>query len=54
MLPEIVGSATEAPCLTGEYSSARDVMSLEDTSRLLEEHYLMLRDVVGARGEVLR
>jgi len=54
MLPEVLGKVVEPPCLQGEYSSARDVMSPDDTRRMLESHYLMLRDVVGERGEVLR
>jgi len=55
MLPELLtDSPAEANCLTGEYSSSTEVMSFEQTRQLLEERYLMLRDVVGARGEILR
>ena len=54
MLPEVLKGDTEAPCLKGEYSSAVDVMTPEATRQLLEDRYLMLRDVVTERGEVLR
>jgi len=54
MLPEVASAGDEPRCLTGEYSSARDVMTAEQTRRLLEDRYLMLRDVVNVRGEVLR
>jgi FlaA1/EpsC-like NDP-sugar epimerase len=54
MLPEVLGSPEQPPCLTGEYSSARDVLTPRDTHRLLQDHYLMLCDVIGERGEVLR
>jgi FlaA1/EpsC-like NDP-sugar epimerase len=54
MLPEVLKTPEEAACLQGEYSSATDVMSPADTKRMLEEHYLMVSDVINARGEVLR
>jgi FlaA1/EpsC-like NDP-sugar epimerase len=54
MLPEVLGTADEPMGLDGEYSSARDVMTPLETTRLLESHYLMLSDVINARGEVLR
>ena len=54
MLPEVVKENGEPGCLKGEYSSASDVMTPEQTRRLLEDRYLMLSDVVSARGEVLR
>lgn len=54
MLPEVRKSQDEAPCLSGEYSSAVTVMTPAETRQLLEARYLMLRDVVGERGEVLR
>jgi len=54
MLPEVLKGSQEPRCLTGEYSSGTAVMSPSETRQLLEAHYLMLRDVVGERGEVLR
>ena len=54
MLPEVLKTPDEAACLTGEYSSATSVMTPEETRRLLESHYLMVSDVINARGEVLR
>jgi FlaA1/EpsC-like NDP-sugar epimerase len=55
MLPELLTpSSAEGNCLTGEYSSSTEVMSFEQTRQLLEQRYLMLRDVIGARGEILR
>jgi FlaA1/EpsC-like NDP-sugar epimerase len=47
MLPELnAGSETE-PCLTREYSSMHDVMTLEETAALLAERGLMLEDQVS-------
>jgi UDP-glucose 4-epimerase len=55
MLPEVRDeSAATAGCLSGEYSSARDVMSYEQIRGLLQDQDLMPSDVVNARGEVLR
>ena len=54
MLPEVAGELDEPACLSGEYSSATSVMTADETGRLLEQHYLMVRDVIGERGEVLR
>jgi UDP-glucose 4-epimerase len=55
MLPELIGNgAAEEPCLTSEYSSSTEVMTFEQTRQLLTDRYLMLRDVVGERGEILR
>jgi FlaA1/EpsC-like NDP-sugar epimerase len=54
MLPEVLKTPDEAACLDGEYSSARDVMSPLETRQMLESHYLMVSDVINARGEVLR
>jgi len=54
MLPEVLKTSAEAACLEGEYSSATDVMTPAETKRLLESHYLMVSDVINARGEVLR
>jgi FlaA1/EpsC-like NDP-sugar epimerase len=54
MLPEVLKTPEEAACLTGEYSSATEVMTPAQTKKLLEDHYLMVSDVINARGEVLR
>jgi hypothetical protein len=54
MLPEVLKTPEEAACLSGAYSSATDVMTPDQTRRLLESHYLMVNDVINARGEVLR
>ena len=54
MLPEVLGGDEAPQGLHEEYSSARDVMTLEQTRQLLVNHYLMLRDTIDARGEVLR
>jgi FlaA1/EpsC-like NDP-sugar epimerase len=43
MLPELRGGAEE-PCRTTEYSSAEDVMSLDDTAALLKREQLMVTD----------
>jgi UDP-glucose 4-epimerase len=42
MLPEVAGRNVDAGALTGEYSSARDVMSFEDTRSLLQNRDLMV------------
>jgi UDP-glucose 4-epimerase len=55
MLPEVRDDrAPTAGCLAGEYSSARDVMSYEQTRDLLRSQALMPSDVVTAGSEVLR
>jgi len=54
MLPELVNGPAETVCLAGEYSSGGQVMTAAETRQLLEDRYLMLRDVIGERGEVLR
>jgi FlaA1/EpsC-like NDP-sugar epimerase len=54
MLPEVLAGDDAPQGLQEEYSSARDVMTLDQTRRLLEDRYLMLRDTIDARGEVLR
>ncbi len=54
MLPELWEEPLEAGCLTKEYSSADDVMDLEETAALLRHHRLMLEDVESAVGETLR
>jgi FlaA1/EpsC-like NDP-sugar epimerase len=54
MLPEVLAGEDAPQGLHEEYSSARDVMTLEQTRQLLVDSYLMLRDTIDARGEVLR
>jgi UDP-glucose 4-epimerase len=54
MLPELQDRMEPEGTLKGEYSSATDVMTPTQTRQLLEERYLMLADVIDARGEVLR
>jgi FlaA1/EpsC-like NDP-sugar epimerase len=54
MLPEVQNREPHGEPLTGQYSSASPVMTPDETRTLLEQRYLMLRDVIGARGEVLR
>lgn len=54
MLPEVLAGDDAPQGLHEEYSSARDVMTLEQTRELLVSRYLMLRDTIDARGEVLR
>jgi len=55
MLPEVRDEVEIAPgCLSGEYSSARDVMSFEETRSLLRNQALMPADVAQITGEVLR
>jgi FlaA1/EpsC-like NDP-sugar epimerase len=54
MLPELRGDAHEEPALTGEYSSGDDVQPLEATAELLKRRRLMVEDLSGEVGEVLR
>jgi UDP-glucose 4-epimerase len=54
MLPELRGVERESLCLTKEYSSADEVMSLEDTTHLLHHRELMPQDVPDDSVEVLR
>lgn len=44
ILPELVQDADEAQALTGEYTSRTEVMSPEDTRRLLEANHLTIED----------
>jgi UDP-glucose 4-epimerase len=44
MLPELRGVNEERGCLTKEFSSADDVMTIEETAALLKAHKLMLED----------
>jgi FlaA1/EpsC-like NDP-sugar epimerase len=54
MLPEVNEDRSITAALTKEYSSADEVMSLDETRRLLVERRLMLEDVAAERGEILR
>ena len=54
MLPELRRADKESLCLTKEYSSADDVMSLESTTDLLRSQRLMPEDVSDDSAEVLR
>ena len=58
MLPELDKVPAEAagagPALTGEFSSADDVMSSDKTRQLLIEHRLMVEDVNPVDGELIR
>ena len=54
MLPELRDTENESPCLTKEYSSSDNVMSLEETKQLLKSRALMLEDTSDESVEVLR
>jgi UDP-glucose 4-epimerase len=55
MLPEVRDDREQVvEGLGGEYSSARNVMTLAQTRQLLQDQNLMPSDVAYARGEVLR
>lgn len=54
MLPELRGERTSTSTLSKEYSSADDVISLEDTAQLLRSHRLMVEDLNIEFSEVLR
>ncbi|MFZ0521848.1 MAG: polysaccharide biosynthesis protein [Candidatus Acidiferrales bacterium] len=54
MLPELRRHAIVPAGLSKEYSSADDVMSLEETTRVLREEKLMVHDVAADLVEVLR
>jgi FlaA1/EpsC-like NDP-sugar epimerase len=54
MLPELQAKNDSLGVLSKEYSSADNVMSLEETTRLLHHHQLMPRDVMRDFAEVLR
>jgi FlaA1/EpsC-like NDP-sugar epimerase len=53
MLPEVCGPRTGSGCLTKEYSSADDVMSMDETVRMLKERRLMIEDAEVHAGEML-
>src|ERR1700691_2737599 len=54
MLPELRDVKKESPCLAKEYSSSDNVMSLEETNRLLKSQGLMPEDISDESVEVLR
>jgi FlaA1/EpsC-like NDP-sugar epimerase len=54
MLPELRTGHNSSPCLSKEYSSADNVMSLEETARLLCRQGLMPEDIRDGAAEVLR
>jgi UDP-glucose 4-epimerase len=54
MLPELRRAEIVPAGLEKEYSSADDVMTLEETTRLLTEQRLMPKDVAAELAEVLR
>lgn len=54
MLPELENKASEPSPLKGEYSSGMDVLSLEETEKLLRHHNLLIGQKVEFEGEMLR
>ena len=56
MLPELQkGENSESNALSGEYSSADEVLDLDATVALLRNHRLMVDDVqLTYKGEILR
>lgn len=54
MLPELLPSKSFKAALKKEYSSADDLMDLDETTRMLKKHKLMLEDQSGQEGELLR
>ena len=54
MLPELSGEPTVKPTRTTEYSSAENVMSLDETTRLLRDQKLMPGDQADLDRELLR
>jgi UDP-glucose 4-epimerase len=53
MLPELA-EITDPPALSKEYSSADDLLTLEQTRDLLSRHHLMVDDEIKEEGELLR
>jgi UDP-glucose 4-epimerase len=53
MLPELRGDTGSDGSLHGEYSSANDVFTFEQTRRMLEQSGLMVDDVQIQAGELL-
>lgn len=54
MLPEVCGERAPSGCLHKEYSSNDSVLDLEGTRELLKARRLMVEDVTGREGELLR
>ena len=50
MLPELASSSAEANVLTKEFSSADNVLSLEETVELLTRHHLLVGQAKLAEG----
>lgn len=50
MLPELASGASEANALTTEFSSADNVLSLEETMKLLTRHHLLVGQAKLAEG----
>ncbi len=54
MLPELLEDRRVAPALSMEYSSRNDVLSLEDTAKMLAKYHLMPEDILKEEGDILR
>jgi UDP-glucose 4-epimerase len=54
MLPEIGGDQNGIGCLTREFSSADNLMTLDQTTALLRQRKLMIEDNIVSDGEFLR
>ena len=54
MLPELRNEHSGSPCLSREYSSADNLMTLEETASMLRKQGLMLENVHDEIAEVLR
>jgi UDP-glucose 4-epimerase len=54
MLPELRNERSGSPCLSREYSSADNLMTLEETASMLRKQGLMLENVRDEIAEVLR
>ena len=54
MLPDLTERTTSEPnALKKEYSSADNVLGLEETAQLLEKHHLMVGQTAVTEGEEL-
>ncbi|MDK3155399.1 polysaccharide biosynthesis protein [Kamptonema cortianum] len=54
MLPELADEKKLKPVLKKEYSSADELLSLDDTVKLLRKHHLMVDEELVEEGEFLR
>lgn len=54
MLPELRNKEVRSPCLTKEYSSADNIMTFAETTRLVRSQGLMLAEMSDESVEVLR